>query len=147
MDFLKIFTQIFKSIDEQKHGILIEDEFRSLLEVMHSSCGDKIDSRKLEIPNDLPVNFTLIDNEQEIFYLLQQVDPFNHNHITFSEVVQLLSSHMAPSENPFQVDSVPLLEKFSNLHNFDQVKLDALIERQKMQDAEQFNMLTPDTGN
>ena len=42
---------------------------------------------------------------------------------------------------------MPLLEKFSNLHNFDQAKLEALIERQKMQEVEQFNMMTPDTGN
>lgn len=54
---------------------------------------------------------------------------------------------MAPSENPFQVDSVPLLEKFSNVHNFDQAKLDALIERQKIQEAEHFNMMTPMSGD
>lgn len=35
MDFLKIFTQIFKSVDEHKHGILNEDEFKNLLELMH----------------------------------------------------------------------------------------------------------------
>lgn len=45
MDFLKVFSQIFKSIDHQQHGILNEDEFRSLLELMHSSCRDRIESR------------------------------------------------------------------------------------------------------
>ena len=42
---------------------------------------------------------------------------------------------------------MPLLEKFSNLHNFDQAKLEAFIERQKMHDVEQFDMMTPDIGN
>ena len=48
-------------------------------------------------------------------YLLQMVDPYNNQKMTFSEIVHLLSSHMVPVnlENPQQM--IPLLEKFVNL--------------------------------
>ena len=38
--------------------------------------------------------------------------------ITYSEVVQLLSSHMVPSDNPSEINSIPLLEKFANLLDY-----------------------------
>jgi len=36
----------------------------------------------------------VIDDEAEIDYLLSEIDPYSNNKITYSEVVQLLSSHM-----------------------------------------------------
>ena len=41
----------------------------------------------------------IIHEEEEVDYLLGQIDPYNNNKMTYSEVVQLLSSHMVPSDD------------------------------------------------
>lgn len=115
LQFLKAFNAIFNQVDQKQHGILNENEFRSVVEMMDQTCGQRIQSQHFFIGPETTVNFSLIENEQEIHYLLSQIDPFHNNAITYSEVIQLLSSHMVPSENPYQHQSVPLLEKFSNL--------------------------------
>ena len=47
--------------------------------------------------------------------LLQEIDPYNNNKMTYSEIVQLLSSQMVPSgdDQQFASNSIPILEKFS----------------------------------
>ena len=94
--FLKCFTDIFKAVDETKHGVVNELQFRVLIAKMG-----------------------IIQNDDEVNYLLSQVDPYNNNKMTYSEVVQLLSSHMVPSDGIVGIDgvetnqSIPILEKFS----------------------------------
>lgn len=65
--------------------------------------------------------------EDEVMYMLQMIDPYNNQKMTFSEVVHLLSSHMVPvgEQNPQQ--TIPLLEKFVNrtsAGNFDDIELE-----------------------
>lgn len=57
----------------------------------------------------------IIHQQEEVDYLLGQIDPYNNNKMTYSEVVQLLSSHMVPSNDPNMGpnQSIPILEKFS----------------------------------
>ena len=65
-------------------------------------------------------NLQLIsEGDDEITYLLLRIDPFGNNMITYSEIVQLLSTHMVSSDNPYEVNYIPLLEKFANLLNAD----------------------------
>ena len=90
--FLFRFTQLFKEVDIDNNGIINEDEFRELVAKMN-----------------------VIEREDEVQYLLQLVDPYNNQKMTFSEIVHLLSSHMVPIDpegNPQQ--TIPLLEKFVN---------------------------------
>ena len=53
--FLKSFTQLFKSVDEDLDGVISEEEFRQLLTEMN-----------------------LVDSDEEVQLLLHQVDPFNN---------------------------------------------------------------------
>jgi Ca2+-binding EF-hand superfamily protein len=79
-------------VDIDNNGIINEDEFRELVAKMN-----------------------VIEREEEVQYLLQLVDPYNNQKMTFSEIVHLLSSHMVPIDpegNPQQ--TIPLLEKFVN---------------------------------
>ena len=57
----------------------------------------------------------MIQDPEEINYLLGQIDPYNNNKMTYSEIVQLLSSHMVPSDDPNMPpgQSIPMLEKLS----------------------------------
>lgn len=68
---------MFKETDDMKQGILDESQFKILI----SKMG-------------------IIHQEEEVDFLLAQIDPYNNNKMTFSEVVQLLSSHMVPSDDP-----------------------------------------------
>ena len=45
---------------------------------------------------------SVLEREEELMFLLQMVDPYNNNRMTYSEIVHLLSSHMVPidSNNP-----------------------------------------------
>jgi hypothetical protein len=54
----------------------------------------------------------VIQDEEEINYLLQMIDPFNNQQMTFSELVHLFSSHMVPLDERDPQRSIPLLEKF-----------------------------------
>lgn len=91
--FLFKFTEIYQEIDTDKDGCITEDEFRMLIKEMN-----------------------VIDNEDEIQFLLHQIDPYNNQKMTFSEVVQLLSSHMVPQSEEHPDRTIPLLEKFVNIH-------------------------------
>lgn len=92
--FLLNFTLMFKEVDEMKQGIINEQQFKVLI----SKMG-------------------IIHQQEEVEFLLAQIDPYNNNKMTFSEVVQLLSSHMVASEDPQMGpnQSIPILEKFSLL--------------------------------
>ena len=57
----------------------------------------------------------LIDNQQG---LIEYIDPFSCNQLTYSEIIHQLSVYMVPSDNPNEIDYIPLLEKFANLLNF-----------------------------
>jgi len=71
--FLEKFITVFKTTDQDNNGVINEDEFRDLIASME-----------------------VIDNEEEINYLLQIIDPYNNQQMTFSELVHLFSSHMVP---------------------------------------------------
>lgn len=63
-------------MDADNNGIIDEDEFRQLIE-----------------------NMKVLEREEELMFLLQMVDPYNNNKMTYSEIVHLLSSHMVPADN------------------------------------------------
>jgi Ca2+-binding EF-hand superfamily protein len=60
---------LFKQIDTDTNGILNEDEFKQLIAAMH-----------------------IVTSEDEILRLLQLVDPYNNQRITFSECLSLLAT-------------------------------------------------------
>ena len=55
----------------------------------------------------------IVSSDEEVHLLLYQVDPFNNQRMTYSEIVHMLSSHMVPRSNDNQ-QLIPLLEKFVN---------------------------------
>lgn len=87
--FLERFIEAFKSIDTDNNGVINESEFRELVQSMD-----------------------VISDEEEVNYLLQMIDPFNNQQMTFSELVHLFSSHMVPADEGDPQRSIPLLEKF-----------------------------------
>lgn len=90
--FLYKFIVAFKQVDTDNNGVVNEDEFSELV-------------KRMKIWDD---------EEQDISYFLQVVDPYNNNEITFSEIVHLFSAHMVSagdSDNPEK--TIPILEKFA----------------------------------
>lgn len=86
--FLSKFTQMFKSVDTDNNGIIDENEFHNLI-----------------------IKMGVVDTQEDIDSLLTIVDPHNNKQMTYSEIVQLLSSQMVPiDENSNK--QIPLLEKF-----------------------------------
>ena len=57
----------------------------------------------------------VLSNQSEADYLLQTVDPYNKQKMTFSEIVNLLSNHMVAKTEDAPHVTVPLLEKFANI--------------------------------
>jgi len=97
--FLSAFTSLFKELDLDGNGILNEEDFRELL--------TRVNNVTTSYPSDSE------DLQEHIDTLLNMVDPHNNKQMTYSEIVQLLSSHLTPisDENP---RLVPLLEKYVN---------------------------------
>lgn len=95
--FLEKFIVVFKSIDGDNNGVINEEEFRDLISSME-----------------------VIQNEEEVNYLLQVIDPYNNQQMTFSELVHLFSSHMVPADDSAPDQSIPLLEKFVSQVNMDE---------------------------
>ena len=62
----------------------------------------------------------VIETHEEVEYLLGRMDPYNLNKMTYSDIVQLLSSHMV--QEPSTEQMVPLLEKFSTLGQEESVR-------------------------
>lgn len=58
------FTDMFKDVDDLKQGILNEYQFKTLIQKMG-----------------------IIHQPEEVDFLLAQIDPYNNNKMTFSEVV------------------------------------------------------------
>lgn len=87
--FLEKFIAVFKVIDGDNNGVINEVEFRELVQSMD-----------------------VISDEEEVNYLLQMIDPFNNQQMTFSELVHLFSSHMVQMDERDPQRSIPLLEKF-----------------------------------
>ena len=58
-------------MDADRNGVINEDEFRELL-----------------------IQMRVLNKEEDLILLLQIVDPYNNQKMTYSEVVHLLSSHM-----------------------------------------------------
>ena len=71
---LKNFVEIFKSVDTNKDGIINEEEFSELVQ-------------KMKIFNENEV-------EGKIFQLLEKIDPFDNQRITFSECVSFFSQEI-----------------------------------------------------
>jgi hypothetical protein len=59
----------------------------------------------------------VVEREDDIELLLQQIDPFNNQRMTYSEMVHMLSSHMVPMQRDNGQQMVPLIEKFVNAEN------------------------------
>ncbi len=76
--------------DQDSNGILDENEFR-----------------------DLIIKMGVVNTMEDVEQLLHIIDPHNNKQMTYSEIVQLLSSQLTVigSDNQRQV---PLLEKFVN---------------------------------
>ena len=70
--FLHDFTELFKHIDKDRNGSIDEEEFKELMGQMRVLHREK----------------------EEVVLLLQMIDPYNNQKMTYSEVVHLLSSHM-----------------------------------------------------
>lgn len=82
--FLEKFLQLFKMVDSDNDGIINEEEFR-----------------------DLVLNMDLGFTEEDVDRLLQIIDPYDNQQITFSEGVALFSTELIPVEN------VAVLKKLS----------------------------------
>lgn len=67
--YIKKFVMLFKKLDTDTNGVLNEEEFKQLLAMMRVAAG-----------------------EEDVERLLQIVDPYNNQQITFSECLALLSS-------------------------------------------------------
>lgn len=84
------FNQNFKRFDLNQDGVLDENEFRSLV-----------------------ISMGVLKEQQEVEQLLHQIDPFNNQKMTYSEIVALLSAHMVPRDSESQ-QLIPMIEKFVN---------------------------------
>ena len=51
--------------------------------------------------------------DKEFDVLLQKVDPFNNQKMTYSEIVHLLSSHLTAKSDEDN-EQIPILEKYIN---------------------------------
>ena len=79
--YLKVLTKLFRKVDLDNDGIIEESEF---LKLLNSEIGPF-----LILDGSEQLAFT----DEEVTYFLQVLDPFNTQKISFSEVVQLFSSH------------------------------------------------------
>ena len=89
--FLYDFTQLFKQVDSDRNGIINEDEFRDLLSQMR-----------------------VLHKDEDLIVLLQIVDPYNNQKMTYSEIVHLLSSHMISAYDDEQ-DTISQMGSTNNL--------------------------------
>ena len=112
LKFLFKFTVLFKMEDSDGHGILSEEGFSNLL----------------------MARMQVVDTIEEVNFLLNHLDPYNNQKMTFSEVVHLLSSHLVPLSADQPLERVTLLEKFVHRLgvDFSQVELEMQI-RDEMQ--------------
>ncbi|CAK60189.1 unnamed protein product (macronuclear) [Paramecium tetraurelia] len=86
--YLKKFIVIFKEMDTDLNGIIDENEFRNLIDVLNFDAEDLDIQRYLNI-----------------------VDPYSHQQITFSQCVTLFSSESVPGSN----GQMQILQRISEL--------------------------------
>ena len=93
--------------DSDGNGILSEEGFRNLL----------------------MARMQVVDTIEEVNFLLNHLDPYNNQKMTFSEVVHLLSSHLVPLSADQPLTQVTLLEKFVHRLgvDFSQIELEMQI--------------------
>ncbi|CAD8107064.1 unnamed protein product [Paramecium sonneborni] len=84
--YLKKFIVTFKQMDTDANGIIDENEFRNLIEVLNFGAED------LDIQKYLNI-----------------IDPYSHQQITFSQCVTLFSSESVPGSN----GQIQILQKIS----------------------------------
>lgn len=84
------FNQNFKRFDLDQDGVLNEVDFRKLV-----------------------LSMGVLQDEIEVEQLLHQIDPYNNQKMTYSEIVALLSSHTVPRDESSN-QMIPMLEKFVN---------------------------------
>lgn len=56
----------------------------------------------------------VLKDESEIEPMLHQIDPYNNQKMTYSEIVSLLSAHMVHRDDDENSQMIPMLEKFVN---------------------------------
>ena len=56
----------------------------------------------------------VLNDEADLEHLLHNIDPYNNQKITYSEIVALLSSQMVPRDSE-NTQMIPMLEKYVNL--------------------------------
>ena len=76
---LKIFVDLFKSVDTNRDGIINEDEFSELIQRMKIFKEEEI--------------------ENVIFQYLEKLDPFDYQKFTFSECINFFSSEFIQDKN------------------------------------------------
>ncbi|CAD8202164.1 unnamed protein product [Paramecium pentaurelia] len=86
--YLKKFIVIFKEMDTDLNGIIDENEFRNLIDVLNFDASDLDIQRYLNI-----------------------IDPYSHQQITFSQCVTLFSSESVPGSN----GQMQILQRISEL--------------------------------
>ncbi|CDW88603.1 UNKNOWN [Stylonychia lemnae] len=101
--YLKSFIYVFRKVDKDNDGILNENQFKLLMEEIN-----------------------LCNGQDEIRYFLQILDPFNTQKITFSDIIQLFSSHQVSDEieeDQEQIklpqndgNKIPLLERLTKMY-------------------------------
>ncbi|CAD8178548.1 unnamed protein product [Paramecium octaurelia] len=84
--YLKKFILTFKQMDTDANGIIDENEFRNLIDILNFGAGD------LDIQKYLNI-----------------IDPYSHQQITFSQCVTLFSSESVPGSN----GQLQILQKIS----------------------------------
>ena len=57
----------------------------------------------------------IVTNLDDVQNMLEIVDPYNNQKMTYSEVVHLLSSHLVAKDESNPQQLVPVLEKFVNM--------------------------------
>jgi len=90
--YIKYFINLFKEFDTDTNGIINETEFRGLV-----------------------VKMNICNSEDDIDHLLQIVDPYANQSISFSEALSLFSSQFANSsvkDSQGQGKQITLIEKF-----------------------------------
>jgi Ca2+-binding EF-hand superfamily protein len=94
--YLKPFLKLFQSIDEDRDGVLNEDQFIELVKNLNLFGEENI--------------------EQVIDEFLNNIDPYRNNHITFSDIVDLLSK-INYDESQTILDKFCLKDISSNINN------------------------------
>ena len=94
--YLKPFVKLFQSIDEDRDGVLNEEQFIELVKNLNIFGEENI--------------------EQVIDEFLNNIDPYRNNHITFSDIVDLLSK-INFDENQTILDKYCLKDSGSAVNN------------------------------